>query len=130
MTIRMDRLDHLVLTVASIDETCRFYARVLGMEVTTFGGGRSALHFGRQKINLHQAGKEFVPRAARATAGSGDLCLISAMPLEDVIRHLNECRVTILEGPVTKTGATGPIQSVYFRDPDGNLVEVSHYIET
>ena len=93
MTIRIDRLDHLVLTVASIDATCEFYARVLGMEVSRFGEGRTALVFGRQKINLHEVGKEFVPRASRATAGSGDLCLISAAPLEDVIRHLNDCRM-------------------------------------
>jgi len=126
----MDRLDHLVLTVASIGETCAFYARVLGMEVSRFGEGRTALTFGRQKINLHEVGKEFVPRAACASAGSGDLCLISATPLEDVIRHLNECQVTIIEGPVAKTGATGPIRSVYFRDPDANLIEVSEYVET
>ena len=130
MTIRIDRLDHLVLTVASIDETCAFYSRVLGMEVSRFAEGRTALHFGRQKINLHEVGKEFVPRAARATAGSGDLCLISASPLEEVIRQLSEERVEIIEGPVAKTGATGPIRSVYFRDPDGNLIEVSEYLES
>lgn len=128
MAIQIDRLDHLVLTVASIDVTCEFYARVLGMEVSRFSEGRTALHFGRQKINLHEVGKEFVPRAARASAGSGDLCLVSASPLEDVIRHLNECRIEIIEGPVPKTGATGPIRSVYFRDPDGNLIEVSEYV--
>jgi catechol 2,3-dioxygenase-like lactoylglutathione lyase family enzyme len=120
----------LVLTVASIDEACDFYARVLGMHVSRFGEGRTALKFGRQKINLHEVGKEFEPRAARATAGSGDLCLVSATPLDDVIAHLNECRVTIIEGPVAKTGATGPIRSIYFRDPDGNLIEVSEYVET
>lgn len=130
MSVRIDRLDHLVLTVASIDEACDFYTRVLGMHVSHFGEGRTALEFGRQKINLHEVGKEFEPRAARATAGSGDLCLVSATPLDDVIAHLNECKVTIIEGPVAKTGATGPIRSVYFRDPDGNLIEVSEYIDT
>ena len=130
MSVRIDRLDHLVLTVVSIDEACDFYARVLGMHVSRFGEGRTALKFGRQKINLHEVGKEFEPRAARATVGSGDLCLVSATPLDDVILHLNECRVTIIEGPVAKTGATGPIRSVYFRDPDGNLIEVSEYVET
>ena len=130
MTIRIDRLDHLVLTVASIDDTCSFYERVLGMEVTRFGEGRTALKFGRQKINLHEVGGEFTPRAARATAGSGDLCLISATALGDVIEHLQSCGVSIIEGPVDKTGATGPIRSVYFRDPDGNLIEVSEYIKT
>jgi catechol 2,3-dioxygenase-like lactoylglutathione lyase family enzyme len=129
VTVRIDRLDHLVLTVASIDESCDFYARVLGMQVSRFGEGRTALAFGRQKINLHEVGKEFVPRAARATAGSGDLCLVSATPLDDVIEHLNKCQITIIEGPVDKIGATGPLRSVYFRDPDGNLIEVSEYVD-
>ena len=129
MAVRIDRLDHLVLTVASIDATCEFYSKVLGMEVSRFGEGRTALVFGRQKINLHEVGREFVPRAANATAGSGDLCLVSASALEEVIRHLEQCRVDIIEGPVDKTGATGPIRSVYFRDPDGNLIEVSEYVE-
>lgn len=127
MSIEIDRLDHLVLTVASIDATCEFYSRVLGMRVTRFGEGRTALRFGHQKINLHEVGREFEPRAAHATAGSGDLCLISAVPLEAVVAHLDACGVTIIEGPVAKTGATGPIRSVYFRDPDDNLVEVSVY---
>lgn len=127
MSIKIDRLDHLVLTVASIDATCEFYARVLGMEVTRFGEGRTALTFGRQKINLHEVGREFVPRAAHATAGSGDLCLISAVPLDEVTAHLDACGVKIIEGPVAKTGAVGAIRSVYFRDPDGNLIEVSEY---
>lgn len=127
--IRIDRLDHLVLTVASIEATCEFYSRVLRMEVSRFGEGRTALHFGRQKINLHEVGNEFVPRAARATPGSGDLCFISATPLEQVIAHLRECGVETIEGPVAKTGATGPIRSVYFRDPDDNLIEVSNYPE-
>ena len=125
--IRIDRLDHLVLTVASIEATCGFYSRVLGMEVVRFAEGRTALGFGRQKINLHEVGNEFVPRAERATPGSGDLCFISATPLDDVIAHLGECGVDIIEGPVAKTGATGPIRSIYFRDPDGNLIEVSEY---
>ena len=130
MTIRIDRLDHLVLTVASIEATCDFYTRVLGMEVSRFGEGRTALKFGRQKINLHEVGREFAPRAARATAGSGDLCLISTTPLLDVVQHLERCGITIIEGPVEKTGATGPIRSVYFRDPDGNLIEVSEYTDS
>ena len=128
VTVRIERLDHLVLTVASIEASCDFYARVLGMDVSQFGEGRTALSFGQQKINLHEVGKEFVPRAAHATAGSGDLCLVSAIPLDYVVRHLDNCEVTIIEGPVAKTGATGPIRSVYFRDPDGNLVEVSEYV--
>ena len=125
--MRIDRLDHLVLTVRDPDATCAFYARVLGMEVVTFGGGRKALRFGQQKINLHQAGHEFEPKAATPTPGSADLCLIAALPLSAVIAHLTTERVTVLEGPVERTGAIGPIRSVYFRDPDGNLIEVSRY---
>jgi len=129
VSLRIDRLDHLVLTVASIEASCNFYSSVLGMDVSRFAEGRTALTFGHQKINLHEVGKEFVPRAAHATAGSGDLCLVSAIPLDDVVRHLDECGIAIIEGPVAKTGAIGPIRSVYFRDPDGNLIEVSEYLE-
>ncbi len=125
--MRIDRLDHLVLTVRDVEATCSFYARVLGMQVVTFGEGRKALAFGRQKINLHQAGREFEPKAALPTPGSADLCLIADVALDEVIEHLAECGVTIVDGPVMRTGATGPIRSVYFRDPDGNLIEVSNY---
>jgi catechol 2,3-dioxygenase-like lactoylglutathione lyase family enzyme len=125
--VRIDRLDHLVLTVKSIESSCVFYSRVLGMEVVTFGAGRKALAFGAQKINLHQAGREFDPKADHPTPGSADICFISAIPLPDVIAHLKKCEIPILEGPVTRTGAMGPIQSVYFRDPDQNLIEVSTY---
>jgi len=127
--IAIDRVDHLVLTVRDVEATCAFYERVLGMTSVTFAGGRRGLAFGRQKINLHQAGREFEPKAARATPGSGDFCLIAAVPLDTVIAHLATCNVPLLQGPVTKTGALGPMQSVYFRDPDGNLVEVSVYGE-
>jgi catechol 2,3-dioxygenase-like lactoylglutathione lyase family enzyme len=125
--MKIDRLDHLVLTVRDIDATCAFYARVLGMDVVTFAGGRKALAFGAQKINLHEAGREFEPKAHAPTPGSADLCLIAAVPLDEAIAHLAACGVTIVEGPVTRTGATGPIRSVYFRDPDANLIEVSSY---
>lgn len=121
------RLDHLVLTVASIPATCDFYTRVLGMEVVTFGQGRTALAFGAQKINLHQAGREFDPKAIRPTPGSADLCLIAQTGLAEVQDHLRAEGVEIEEGPVARTGATGQILSVYFRDPDGNLIEVSNY---
>ncbi len=127
--MRIDRLDHLVLTVSDIDLTCGFYSRVLGMEIVTFGPGRKALSFGGQKINLHRKGQEFEPKAAHPTPGSADLCLISSIPIAEVMEHLGECGVSILQGPVRRTGATGPIQSVYFRDPDGNLIEVSNYVE-
>ena len=123
------RLDHLVLTVADIDSTCRFYERVLGMQVVTFAGGRKALSFGQQKINLHQQGKEFEPKAHSPTPGSANICLIAATPLTEVLNHLRQCGVSILEGPVARTGAIGPITSVYFRDPDNNLIEVANYGE-
>lgn len=125
--MKIDRIDHIVLTVRDIEATCAFYASVLGMTVTTFGAGRTALVFGGQKINLHQAGREFAPKARVPTPGSADFCLISALPLREVIADLTSCKVTIVEGPVPRTGARGPIESVYFRDPDGNLVEVSTY---
>ncbi|TWB50100.1 catechol 2,3-dioxygenase-like lactoylglutathione lyase family enzyme [Rhizobium sp. ERR 922] len=126
--ILIDHLDHLVLTVASIEETCDFYARVLGMGVETFGEGRKALTFSNQKINLHRAGHEFEPKAERPAPGSADLCFISTTSLDEVIAHLQAEGVVIEEGPVRRTGATGPILSVYFRDPDQNLIEVSNVI--
>jgi catechol 2,3-dioxygenase-like lactoylglutathione lyase family enzyme len=125
--MRIDRLDHLVLTVADVDRTVAFYERVLGMQPVTFGDGRRALAFGTSKINLHQAGREFEPKAARPTPGSADLCLISADPLAEVRAHLAAQDVAVEEGPVIRTGATGAIESVYLRDPDGNLIEISNY---
>ena len=127
-SVRTDRLDHLVLTVADIDATVEFYTRVLGMTAVAFGTGRTALAFGRSKVNLHEAGHEFEPKAHRPTPGSAGLCLIAADPLEQVIEELAAHRVPIEEGPVERTGATGPILSVYFRDPDRNLIEVSTYL--
>ncbi len=123
----IDRLDHMVLTVADIDATCAFYDRVLGIEKVVFGGGRVALAFGDQKINLHPAGNLYDPHADQPIPGSGDICLIAATPLAQVIAHLNDCGVEIIDGPVARTGAKGALTSVYFRDPDGNLVEVSNY---
>ncbi|PZG44218.1 VOC family virulence protein [Spongiactinospora gelatinilytica] len=125
--MRIERLDHLVLTVADIDVTVDFYTRVLGMKAVTFGEGRTALTFGLAKINLHEAGHEFEPKADQPTPGSADLCLISTDPLDQVIDELAEHDVPIEEGPVERTGAIGQIQSVYFRDPDRNLIEVSTY---
>jgi catechol 2,3-dioxygenase-like lactoylglutathione lyase family enzyme len=126
--MRIDRLDHLVLTVADIEATCAFYSQALGMQVVTFGEGRTALQFGQQKINLHQKGHEFEPKATLPTPGSADLCFITSLPLASVIDHLQAHDVAILEGPVRRTGAMGTIASVYFRDPDGNLLEVSNYL--
>ena len=125
--MKVERLDHLVLTVRDVSATCDFYARVLGMTETTFGAGRKALAFGSQKINLHLYRHEFEPKAASPVPGSADLCFITATPLVQVIEHLQACDVAILEGPVARTGALGPITSVYFRDPDGNLIEVANY---
>jgi catechol 2,3-dioxygenase-like lactoylglutathione lyase family enzyme len=124
----LDSLDHLVLTVADVDTTCRFYADVLGMQVVSFGSDRMALTFGTQKINLHQAGQEFEPKAARPTPGSADLCFLTRTPLAEVVEHLQSRLVPIIEGPVQRTGAAGSIQSVYFRDPDSNLVEISNLL--
>ncbi|SER20536.1 Catechol 2,3-dioxygenase [Amphritea atlantica] len=126
--MQVERIDHLVLTVKDIDETVGFYTSVMGMEKVVFGEGRVALSFGCQKINLHQLGKEFEPKAGRATSGSSDLCFIIKQPVEQVIAHLKACNVPVIEGPVNRTGATGKIVSVYFRDPDGNLIEVSNYV--
>lgn len=118
------KLDHLVLTVASIEVTCLFYEKVLGMSVETFGTGRVALKFGNQKINLHEMGREFEPKASKATPGSADLCFI-VKDLGKAKKSILEAGVEIIEGPVARTGATGPITSLYLRDPDGNLLEVS-----
>lgn len=127
MTITLDRIDHFVLTVADVTATAAFYERVLGMRVETFGAGRTALVFGRQKINLHQAGAEFTPHAAAPTPGAADFCLIAETPIDAVIAHLRALGVPIEDGPVARTGAEGPITSVYLRDPDQNLVEIAAY---
>ena len=127
MAIVIDRIDHIVLTVHDIERTLDFYGRVLGMEPVTFAGGRRGLAFGRQKLNLHQAGREFEPKALKPAPGAIDLCFISQTPLAQVIDDLRSEGVHLIEGPVAKTGALGPMQSVYFRDPDGNLIEVSNY---
>ena len=129
MPIEIDRLDHMVLTVADIDRTCEFYGRVLGMHRQEFGEGRTCLVFGRQKINLHLIGKEVEPKASAAGPGTGDICLITMSSLEDVEEILKANQVEILDGPVPRTGALGPIISYYFRDPDGNLIEISRYRE-
>jgi catechol 2,3-dioxygenase-like lactoylglutathione lyase family enzyme len=123
--MRIDVLDHLVLTVADIGRTRDFYERVLGMEPVVFGERRHALAFGAQKINLHEAGREFEPKAAAPTPGSADLCFLTNASVAEVVEHLEANSVEIIEGPVRRMGATEPISSVYFRDPDGNLLEVS-----
>lgn len=125
--MRVVRLDHLVLTVTDIKKTCDFYSQILGMEVVTFESGRKALAFGVQKINLHQAGKEFEPKADKPTVGSVDLCFIVESPLADVIGHMKRSGIAIEYGPVRNTGAVGLMESIYIRDPDGNLVEIAKY---
>jgi len=126
--LKVERIDHIVLTVHDLEATCEFYLRVLGMQVTTFGKGRRALVFGAQKINLHELGKEFEPKALHPTAGSADVCFITDIPLGRVIDHMMACGVPIEEGPVGRTGARGPMESIYIRDPSGNLIEVSNYL--
>lgn len=128
----IESLDHLVLTVRDIPASVAFYEKVLGMREVRFTGtdgvARVALAFGRQKINLHPWGKEFEPKAERPTPGSADLCFLADRPIADVAAHLRRCEVTIIAGPVRRTGATGPLLSLYFRDPDGNLIEVSNQL--
>lgn len=125
--MRVEQLDHLVLTVADIDRTVAFYRDVLGMEAVTFGEGRRALRFGDSKINLHPAGHEYQPKAARPTPGSADLCLLIDSDITNVLAELSRRDIAIEAGPVERTGARGPITSVYIRDPDANLIELARY---
>ncbi len=125
--MRIDRIDHLVLTVTSIDATCAFYERVLGFVRQSLEGKPTSLHFGQHKINLHQIDRTFDPKAHYPTPGAADFCLVTSDPTERVITHLESCAVAIEKGPVARTGALGSMTSVYFRDPDGNLIEVSRY---
>jgi catechol 2,3-dioxygenase-like lactoylglutathione lyase family enzyme len=127
--VTISSLDHIVLTVADVDATCAFYARVLGMEKIVFGSpARVALGFGRHKINLHPIVNDYDTKAIEPMPGSADYCLITETPVDEVIEHLKACEVAIIEGPIAKSGAMGPLNSVYFRDPDGNLIEVSNYV--
>jgi catechol 2,3-dioxygenase-like lactoylglutathione lyase family enzyme len=125
--MKIDSIDHVVFTVKDIDATCKFYTKVLGMEITTFGEGRKALAFGSQKINLQQSGRESTLIAEKPTPGSADICFVTLVPVSEVIAHLNSCGVRLIGGPVERNGARGMMTSVYFRDPDLNLVEVSNY---
>jgi catechol 2,3-dioxygenase-like lactoylglutathione lyase family enzyme len=120
-------IDHIVLTVRDIETTLRFYQSVMGMSKETFGQGRVALKFGHQKINLHQYGNEFEPKADTPLPGSEDLCFVTETALDEAMAQVRNQGVAIIEGPVARTGATGPILSFYFRDPDGNLIEVASY---
>lgn len=125
--MNIKHLDHFVLTVADIPTSVAFFQSVMGMNAVTFGEGRVALEYGQQKINLHQLGREFEPKARHVQAGSADLCFIIEGDLASAMQHVRNQNVNILEGPITRTGAQGPITSFYFRDPDGNLIECSVY---
>jgi catechol 2,3-dioxygenase-like lactoylglutathione lyase family enzyme len=124
--MRVDSLDHLVLTVRDMQAAIDFYVRGLGMTEVTFGAGRKALAFGAQKINLHEAGREFEPKAERPTPGSADLCFLTATPVEQYAAHLAALGIEVIEGPVARTGAVGPLLSIYVRDPDLNLIEIAN----
>lgn len=126
--IQISKLDHLVLTVKDVEKTTSFYVSVMGMKKEVFADGRIALKYGSQKINLHEFGKEFEPKAHTPMPGSADLCFITQIPLDDAMSHVKSFGVEIIEGPVEKTGANGPIRSFYFRDPDNNLIEVANEI--
>ncbi|MCB0033308.1 MAG: VOC family protein [Anaerolineales bacterium] len=124
--MKLERLDHFVLTVQNLEATVAFYESVLGMRQALFGKGRVALKYGQQKINLHVVGHEFEPKAAVPTPGAADLCFLTSTPLAEAMNHVRACGVEIIEGPVQRTGANGPLLSFYFRDPDQNLLEVSN----
>jgi len=128
--MNIDSIDHVVLTVKDMSATCEFYSKVLGMEIVTFGEGRKALSFGSQKINLQQVGRESTLVADKPTPGSADICFVTSLSLGDVMIHLNSCGVKLIGGPVERNGARGLMISVYFRDPDMNLIEVSNYTLT
>lgn len=121
----IERLDHLVLTVNDLSKSIEFYVRVLGMEEVTFGNNRKALKFGNQKINLHEAGNAFEPKAKTPMPGSADLCFLTKSGLDEVVKNAENHGLSIIEGPIERTGATGPIMSIYLRDPDENLIEIS-----
>ncbi len=124
----VSHIDHLVLTVKNIPASIEFYVQVLGMQNIQFGEGRTALKFGQQKINLHEAGNEFEPKAKNATPGSADLCLITQTELTQAMAHVQSCQIEIIEGPVKRNGSTGKLLSFYIRDPDLNLIEISYLL--
>lgn len=125
--MKFEAIDHLVLTVKNIEATCKFYGDVLGMEIVTFGNGRLAFKFGTQKLNVHQLDDLSTPKAIQPTPGSVDFCLIAQDSLVEAIEYLQANGVEIIEGPVRRTGAMGKIISIYIRDPDRNLIEISNY---
>lgn len=128
MTIRIRSLDHLVITASDLQATIDFYVRVLGMEHVAFGDGLHAVHFGDQKFNIHDRTTDVSPKAREVVPGSEDFCLLCETPVSEVKRHVEACGVAVEEGPVRRQGAAGPLESIYFRDPDGNLVEVANVV--
>ena len=126
--MKVERIDHVVLTVADVDRTIAFYERALGMRAVAFGEGRRALTFGNQKLNLHQAGREFTPHASAPVPGGVDICFTTTAPIDEVVAHLHAIGVAIELGPVAKTGARASLRSIYLRDPDGNLVEIANEV--
>ena len=126
--VKLERIDHVVLTVADIDRTIAFYERAFAMRAVTFAEGRRALAFGDQKLNLHQAGREFTPHAASPQPGSVDICFTTTTPLDEVVTHLRSLGIAIESGPVPKTGARAALRSIYLRDPDGNLIEIANEV--
>ena len=127
--MEISSLDHLVLTVKDIEKTVSFYTSVMGMQKEVFGQGRVSLRYGEQKINLHEAGNEFEPKANRPTPGSADLCFITNTPLNEAMSHVKNCGIQIIEGPVKRAGTKSSLLSFYFRDTDGNLIEVANELE-
>ncbi len=125
--IAVDRLDHFVLTVKSVEDTCRFYDSVLGIKSFSFGAGSKALCLGEQRIQLQQSGREAEPKASLTVPGSGDFCFVTQTDFDVVLKHLERCNVRVIEGPIRRTGSKGAMTSVYFRDPDLNLIELSSY---
>jgi len=126
--MKISKLDHFVLTVRDMEKSISFYTSVMGMKKEVFGKGRVALKYGDQKINLHELGNEFEPKATNPTPGSADLCFITKTPLHEAMSHVKSCGVEIIEGPVERQGAEGSILSFYFRDPDNNLIEVANEV--
>ena len=127
--MKVNKIDHLVLTTSDIEQTINFYTTILGMELISVEGGRKSLRFGTQKINLHEAGQEISPHAKHPLPGSADLCFITETSIQQVVEHLHSSGITLLEGPTKRIGATGPLLSIYIQDPDGNLLELSNHLK-
>ncbi len=124
--MKVHSIDHIVMTVKSIEKSCKFYQECLGLEIITFQNDRKALKCGNQKINLHEIGHEFDPKAKNASKGTVDICLIVENPIAEIVKDFEKKGVEIIEGPIKRTGATHKLLSIYVFDPDGNLIELSN----